>query len=129
MFKPKKSIPYLAAGLALGGCDGSENQPSSKELEAAVEGFCLHFDVCYAEDGYPEGACVAYYGAYLDSIQLVLGDAAGECLAAWEAVLNCYATSECGETRACKEEGENVDTACGADDGEAHGGAGGEPGT
>ena len=132
MFKPKKAIPFLATGLALSGCgdaDGNQDQKPSEELAAAVEAFCLQLDTCYP--GYlAEGACVAYYSAYLDSIELVRGDKASECLAVWETVFDCYASSTCEESQECEEvfdEDENgqsvFDVACGTDDGASSGGS------
>jgi hypothetical protein len=115
MLKPKKAIPYLAVGLSLSGCEGE--QSPQEQLDETVQAFCLQFDVCYG-DAYdlPPGACVAYYSAYLDAVALVRGDAAEECLAAWETVLGCIGRSPCDQTVECLERDENgndlIDRAC-----------------
>ncbi|MBT8454319.1 MAG: hypothetical protein KJO40_20315 [Deltaproteobacteria bacterium] len=115
MFKPKKVIPYLAAGLTLSGCKGEQSRQELRD--EAVKAFCLQVDVCYDEDfGLAPGACESYYSAYLDALRLVREDGVDECLAAWETTLRCIASSPCGQNEACSEEDGNgndlIDRAC-----------------
>ena len=127
MFKPKKAIPYLAAGFALSGCEDNQNQ-DYVDLTDEVRAFCMHLDTCYPGYLEPE-QCNSYYTAYIDAIRLVKGDNAGECLAAWETIFNCYADADCEETEECDalfDEDENgddiLDRAC-FDDGPSEGGS------
>lgn len=114
MFKPKKAIPYLAAGLTLSGCNGDQSR-QAQQLDDAVKAFCLQVDVCY-DYNLPPGACEAYYSAYLDAVELVRDDGADECLAAWETTLRCIASSPCDQNEACSEADTNgndlIDRAC-----------------
>ena len=115
MWKPKKAIPYLAAGLSLSGCEG--NQSAQEPLDEAVQTFCMWFDACYGDDyDLPPGACVAYYSAYLDAVELVREEGAEECLAAWETVMRCFGGASCDQSDACLEEDANgqdlIDRAC-----------------
>ena len=64
---------------------------------------------CRHGDAYdlPPGACVADDSAYLDAVALVRGDAAEECLAAWETVLGCIGRFPRDETVERLEQDEN----------------------
>jgi hypothetical protein len=115
MLTPKKSIPYLAVGLSLSGCEGDQSR--QEQLDETVQAFCLQFDACYGDDyNLPPGACVAYYSTYLDAVALVRGDGAEECLAAWETALGCIGSSSCDQNDECLEADENgkdlIDRAC-----------------
>jgi hypothetical protein len=106
MLKPKKAIPYLAAGLSLSGCGG--DQSHQEALDEAVQAFCLQFDTCYGDDyDLPPGACVAYYSTYLDAVALVREEGAEECLVAWETALGCFGSTPCDQSDECWELDEN----------------------
>ena len=97
MFKPKKTIPKLAAAaLALTGCGGdgggtggTGGTGGDNEFDTSLSAFCMNVDVpCY---GYTMQQCTVYYNAVIDY------NNDPQCTAALISYFNCGATKTCDQ--------------------------------